>query len=133
MAPAASASAVATLADTETGTPGADDAGQQPAETSATGAGAATVSVPAAERRAAALALVGIWRDVARDLILVGLGESGEVAQIDLLDDLETASARLQPPFAATQLRGLELAGERLEGNVSPELVLDALALAWAA
>lgn len=91
------------------------------------------MSVPAAERRAAALALVGIWRDVARDLILVGLGEHGEVAQIDLLDDLETASARLQPAFAASQLRGLELAGERLEGNVSPELVLDALALGWVA
>jgi hypothetical protein len=29
------------------------------------------------------------------------------------------------------QLRRLELAGERLEGNVSPELVVDALALGW--
>jgi hypothetical protein len=89
--------------------------------------------VPAAERRAAALALVGVWRDVARDLILVAMGEPGEVAQIDLLDDLEAASGRLQPRFAAAQLGQLELAGERLEGSVSPELVLDALAVGWAA
>ena len=37
--------------------------------------------VPAAERRAAALALVTIWRDVARDLALVGLGEAGEIGR----------------------------------------------------
>jgi len=136
-APSAPATAAPTpassaAADAETGPAGADDGRLQPGDTSATVAGT-PVSVPAAERRAAALALVGIWRDVARDLILVGLGEPGEVAQIDLLDDLETASARLEPAFAATQLRGLELAGERLEGNVSPELVLDAVALGWAA
>jgi len=35
--------------------------------------------------------------------------------------------------FAPTQLRRLDIAGERLEGNVSPELVVDALALGWAA
>jgi hypothetical protein len=89
--------------------------------------------VPAAERRAAALALVGIWRDVARDLALVALGERAVVRQIDLLDDLEAAAGRLPLAFAAAQLRRLDTAGERLEGNVSPELVVDALALGWAA
>jgi len=43
----------------------------------------------------------------------------------------------LLPPWgtrlAAGQLRRLEVAGERLEGNVSPELVVDALALGWTA
>ena len=87
--------------------------------------------VPAAERRAAALALVTIWRDVARDLALVGLGEQGEVRQLDLLDDLEAVAARLTDGFAATQLHRLDVAGERLEGNVSPELVVDALVLGW--
>jgi len=91
------------------------------------------VRVPAAERRAAALALVGIWREVVRDLALVGMGEAGSVRQLDLLDDLEAAAGRLPPPFAADQLRRLDLAGERLEGNVSPELVLDALVLGWVA
>ena len=79
--------------------------------------------VPAAERRAAAIALATIWRDVARDLALVSLGEAGEVRQLDLLDDLETAAGRLPAGFPAAQLRRLDVAGERLEGNVSPELV----------
>ena len=89
--------------------------------------------VPAAERRAAALALVTIWRDVVRDLALVGLGEPGDVRQVELLDDLEAAAQRLPPAFAATQLGRLDTAGERLEGNVSPELVVDALVLGWVA
>jgi DNA polymerase III delta' subunit len=88
--------------------------------------------VPAAERRAAALALVAIWRDVARDLATVALGEPADVRQLDLLEDLIAAARRLPSTFAAAQLRRLDLAGERLEGNVSPELVVDALALGWA-
>ena len=106
-----------------------DDAA--PADDSA--ASGPNVRVPAAERRAAALALVGIWRDVVRDLALVTLAEPGGVRQVDLLDDLEAAAERLPAGFAATQLRRLDLAGERLEGNVSPELVIDSLLLGWAA
>jgi len=89
--------------------------------------------VPAAERRAAALALVAIWRDVVRDLALVEMGEPGDVRQVDLLDDLDAATTRLPSAFAPAQLRRLDVAGERLEGNVSPELVIDALALGWTA
>jgi len=99
-----------------------------PAE--ADGAGPAA-RVPAAERRAAAIALTAIWRDVARDLALVSLGESGEVRQIDLLDDLETVARQLPAGFSQAQLRRLDVAGERLEGNVSPELVVDELVLGW--
>jgi hypothetical protein len=89
--------------------------------------------VPAAERRAAALALVAIWRDVVRDLALVRLGDPGGVRQVDLLDDLEAATQQVPSTFAAAQLDRLDTAGERLEGNVSPELVVDALALGWVA
>jgi DNA polymerase III delta' subunit len=89
--------------------------------------------VPAAERRAAAIALAAIWRDVARDLALVSLGEAGEVRQLDLLDDLEAAARMLPAGFPAAQLRRLDVAGERLEGNVSPELVVDELVLGWVA
>ena len=108
----------------------ADAAAAVPASGAATGPAA---KVPPAERRAAALALVAIWRDVARDLALVGLGQPGDVRQLDLLDDLEAAAARLPHGFPIDQLRRLELAGERLEGNVSPELVVDGLALGWTA
>jgi hypothetical protein len=51
---------------------------------------------------------------------------------VDLLDDLDSAAGRLSVAFAAAQLRRLDVAGERLEGNVSPELVIDALAVGWA-
>ena len=115
-------------AATATAQPASD--GETAAESEVVGP---AVRVPAAERRAAALALVAIWRDVVRDLALVGLGEATNVRQIDLLDDLEAAAGRLPAGFAAKRLRDLDVAGERLEGNVSPELVVDALMLRWAA
>ena len=107
------------------------DAGAGSAGGAGAAAAAAATRVPAAERRAAALALVAVWRDVARDLALVGLCEVADVRQLDLLEDLEPAARRLPEGFAAAQLRRLDVAGERLEGNVSPELVIDALALGW--
>jgi DNA polymerase III delta' subunit len=103
------------------------------AATEAAVASGPAARIPAAERRAAALALVAIWRDVARDLALVRLGQGANVRQLDLLDDLEPAARRLPPAFAIDQLRRLDVAGERLEGNVSPELVVDALAIGWTA
>ena len=99
----------------------------------AAGATGPAARVPAAERRAAALVLAAIWRDVARDLALVSLGERGDVRQLDLLDDLETVASKLPDGFSARQLRRLDVAGERLEGNVSPELVVDELVLGWVA
>jgi hypothetical protein len=98
-------------------------AGEEPAEARA------VARVPAAERRAAAIALIAIWRDVLRDLAAVVLGERRLVRDVDILDDLEAAAAGLPPDAVAAALRRLDVAGERLEGNVSPELVLDVLAL----
>jgi len=98
-----------------------DDAAAEPA----------TGRVPAAERRAAALALVGIWRAVVRDLALLRLATPGRSQDPALVDDLEAAAGAVSPADAGEQLRRLEQAGERLEGNVSPELVLDDLALGW--
>jgi DNA polymerase-3 subunit delta' len=86
--------------------------------------------VPASERRAAALALVAVWRDVLRDLAAVGLGDGRLVRDLDLLDELEAAAPGMPAGDVAMGLRRLDVAGERLEGNVSPELVLDVLALA---
>jgi DNA polymerase III delta' subunit len=97
------------------------------------GGGGSATRVPAAERRAAALSLVAIWRDVARDLALVEIGQPAAVRQLELLDDLEAVAAKLPAGMAVDQLRRLELGGERLEGNVSPELVVDALAIGWTA
>jgi hypothetical protein len=113
--------------------PGAAGPADAPTELETEAGSGPAVRIPAAERRAAALALVAVWRDLVRDLALVGMGEPGDVRQVDLLDDLEAAAARLPAAFAPAQLRRLDVAGERLEGNVSPELVVDALALGWAA
>ena len=89
--------------------------------------------VPAAERRRAALLLVGIWRSVLRDLALAARGATASIRDVDLLDDLATVAPTLGPDRAGELLRDLDLAGERLEGNVSPELVLDVLAVRWVA
>ncbi len=111
--------------DGEFGTGGARDAA----------AGAPTESrasrVPAAERRRAAIALLEIWRAVLRDLGLVVAGDPRAVRDRDLLDDLKTASRRVGMGDVGGAMRRIDVAAERLEGNVSPELVLDVLALAW--
>jgi DNA polymerase-3 subunit delta' len=91
---------------------------------------AAAVRAPATERRRAAAALVDVWRDVDRDLLLVTLGEERRLRDPALLDDYRAAAAipadRLRD-FAARLARSAEL----LESNVSPELVVDALLVAW--
>ena len=108
-----------------------DGEATEPTEAAADPEAASPTRVPASERRRAALALVGIWRSVVRDVAIVGLGEPASVVEVDLLDDLTAAARQLPPPAAAAFLGRLDVAGERLEGNVSPELVLDALALRW--
>jgi len=90
---------------------------------------AAAVRAPATERRRAASTFVEIWRDVARDLLLVGLGEERRLRDPSLLDDLRATA------IAPDELRGfiarLARTAELLEANVSPELAIDALLLAW--
>jgi hypothetical protein len=88
-------------------------------------------AVPATERRRAAEILVGLWMDVARDLGLAGSGGGRSVRDTVLLEELAAVASTLAPGSAA---RFLERAGryaELLASNVSPELLLDALALAW--
>jgi hypothetical protein len=90
--------------------------------------------LPAHDRRRGALGLVRIWQDVARDLAVVSLGQAARVRDIGLLDDLEAAAARLLPDRRAHPgvfLSRLSRATELLEGNASPELVIDVLVLAW--
>ena len=84
---------------------------------------------PAAERRRAATTLVAIWRDVARDLVLVGLGEERRLRDPTLLDDLRAAG--LPAPQVTAFLERLDRTAELIDGNVSPELAIDVLVLAW--
>jgi hypothetical protein len=48
-----------------------------------------------------------------------------------LLDDLLAAAATIQPGEAGRFLLRLDRAGELMESNVNPELISDALVLAW--
>jgi DNA polymerase III delta' subunit len=86
---------------------------------------------PAAERRRAAEALIGLWTDVARDLALCQQGLDRSVRDVGALDDTRALAARLQPGDPRGFLDRLGDAAVLVAGNVSPELVLDDLALAW--
>lgn len=124
----------------ERASPGGFDPGAEdrivPAESASSDEDAGRGAVPAAERRRAAGIVVGVWRDLTRDLLVVGLGEERQVRDAALLDDIRSASARLADGSAgagalASFLARLDAAGELLEANVRPELVLDALVLRW--
>ena len=109
--------------------PGAADDGPDRDEPAAGDERAARV--PAAERRRGALALLEIWRTLVRDLGLVVVGSPGAVRDQDLIDDLAAGAGRLTSVSVGAALGRLDQAAERLEGNVSPELVLDVLAIHW--
>ena len=87
--------------------------------------------VPATERRRAAEVLVGLWADVARDLALVGAGGGRSVRDPVLLEELGTTAAAIDGVSIAAFLDRTARAAELLVANVSPELLLDSLALAW--
>jgi DNA polymerase-3 subunit delta' len=102
--------------------------------------GSATASVSAADRRRAAAIVIGVWRELVRDLLLVRLGDERQVRDPGMLDDLREAAARFgrrepQPsaPDAALVafLARLDSVGELVEGNARPELALDSLLLDW--
>jgi DNA polymerase III delta' subunit len=97
----------------------ADDAPGQP------------VRAPAVERRRAAEALVGLWTEIARDIALCQRGLDRDVRDPALLDETRGLAAGLETTDVTRVLEQLERAALLLAGNVSPELVLDDLALAW--
>ncbi len=92
--------------------------------------GVAAARVPATERRRAADALVAVWSEVIRDVALCQRGLTRSVRDIGLLDDLEAAAVATDGPSLTAFLDRLGRAAVLLRSNVSPELVLDDLALA---
>jgi hypothetical protein len=88
-------------------------------------------AVPAARRRRAAEALIAVWMDVTRDLALVVVDGARSVRDPALLDESLAAAAGLPPDGPAAFLLRLARGAELVAANVSPELVLDSLALAW--
>jgi DNA polymerase-3 subunit delta' len=107
---------------------------------------APAASASAAERRRTATIVIGLWRDLVRDLLLVRLDDERQVRDAGLLDDLRAAATGLdgsgdarpeldgsRSPDAALSafLARLDTVGELVEANTRPELALDSLLLAW--
>ena len=86
---------------------------------------------PAAERRRSADALVMLWTDVARDLALCQRGLARSARDLGLLEETRAIAKRVDEDAVTAFLDRLGRAGVLLAGNVSPELVLDDLVLAW--
>jgi DNA polymerase III delta' subunit len=83
------------------------------------------------ERRRAAAQLVDLWRDLALDLERVRLGDGGRLHDPGLLEEMRSAAARLQDRSLAPFIARLARIAEAIDGNASPELAVDVLALAW--
>jgi DNA polymerase-3 subunit delta' len=116
--------------ETTTGAGGAAEGatpGDQEPEADEAGPGRA----PAAERRRAAEALIALWTDVARDVVLCQRGLERSVRDLALLDDTRALAVRLDPDALARFVDRLGRASVLIAGNASPELVLDDLVLAW--
>jgi DNA polymerase III delta' subunit len=88
-------------------------------------------AAPPAVRRRAAEALISVWTEVARDLALVAAGGTASVHDPALLEETERAAEGLAPAAAVAALGRLERAGTLIAANVSPELILDDMAVAW--
>ena len=87
--------------------------------------------VAPAERRRAARQLLAIWRELARDLAVAGAGGRRAVNDVALLEEIESAAAHLPPGSMASFLARLDDTAGLVAGNVSPELAIDVLVLAW--
>jgi DNA polymerase-3 subunit delta' len=87
----------------------------------------------AAERRRATEAIVTVWTDLARDLVVIARGMPASARDTGLLDETSAVAARHDPAQVLGFLERLGRATTLLAGNVSPELVLDDLVLAWPA
>ena len=85
----------------------------------------------ASERRRALGVLLDAWRGLARDLALAQLGALRSIRDVALLEELQATAAVVPPDAFAAFLGRLARAGELLDANVSPELVLDVLLVRW--
>ncbi len=84
-----------------------------------------------AVRRAASLALIEIWRDTARDLLVVLAGGTGLVRDLALLEDYERVAVGTSIDEVAAFLARLDGLAAAIEAYANPDLVVDVLLLAW--
>ncbi len=83
------------------------------------------------ERRRAVTLVIGVWRDLGRDLAVAALGDGRGVRDLDQLDELLDFGVRVEPSALRRFLDRLDRLTLAIEGYASPELTLDALLLTW--
>lgn len=96
----------------------------------------ATVARPSArpepaERRRAARRVLGIWREVGRDLAVAAGHAPGRVHNVDVLEELTSAAPSIHPGDLVAFLDRLDGWSAALDAYASPELVLDGTLLSW--
>jgi DNA polymerase-3 subunit delta' len=128
-----SGSATAPADDDGAGADSATSTAEAAPMAESSGNGDAAVRTPAAERRRAAGWLLDAWRDLARDLAVSAAGDARSVRDQTIAAELAAVGSGLEPRAAAAFLARLADLGEGLDSNVSPELLLDVLVLAWPA
>lgn len=81
--------------------------------------------------RAAAMATLDAWLDLARDLALAAAGSADLAASTELVPGLADAARRVPSSRWAETIRALERTRDALEENVSPRLAFETAMLAW--
>ncbi|HEY6057294.1 MAG TPA: DNA polymerase III subunit delta', partial [Candidatus Limnocylindrales bacterium] len=104
---------------------------EPPVDGGETGVGDRPGRAAPAERRRAALMLLAVWADLARDLAVVIHRHERSLRDPALLGELESIAPLVSETALATFLARLEETSTLIDGNANPELALDVLALAW--
>ncbi len=108
-----------------------DDAAEADAEPKKKSPAKRSAKPTPAERRAAATALLRLWRGVARDLALVSTGAVDQIAFPEDRAEIEAVAHKLPPATWGEALRAIDKTLSALRRNGNPELLLDAAALSW--
>ena len=86
---------------------------------------------PTGVQRAAALAILETWVDLARDLAVTAAGAPGLAGSAELVPDLAATAGRHDARDWVRAAFSLERIRDALGDNVSPRLALEAAMLAW--
>ena len=80
--------------------------------------------------RATVLAVLDLWREWWRDILLLSSGCQDAITNLDLWDILRAEASRYDPAQVVAFLRSLAASKRHLEENVNPRLALEVLMLA---
>ncbi len=95
------------------------------------GADGEPAKLAGAAQRAAALLIVDAWQDLARDLLLAGIGRSESVATTQLVDGLDRMAAILPREQLTRFIRLLDRVRGGLRENAAPRLAMEVAMLHW--